>query len=61
VLHRRWIFWRESKITAPDYPMRASQSAQALIRLLVRHERYTEAVEMSLEHLPGQANGYSAP
>lgn len=44
-----------SKIIAQHDPMHAIQSAQVLIGLLVRQERYSEAVQMSLEHLSGIA------
>jgi hypothetical protein len=38
---------------AQDDPIRAIQAAQVLVGLLVRHERYREAVEISLAHLSG--------
>jgi hypothetical protein len=44
-----------TKIAAQDDPMLAIQSSQVLVGLLVRHERYQEAVEISLEHLSGIA------
>jgi hypothetical protein len=43
----------QDKTLAQDDPMRAIQSAQVLVGLLVRHERYREAAEISLEHLSG--------
>jgi hypothetical protein len=42
-----------AKIVSQDDPMRAVQSAEALVGLLVRQERYSQAVEISLEHLRG--------
>ncbi|MGB6944300.1 MAG: hypothetical protein WBE37_18000 [Bryobacteraceae bacterium] len=42
-----------SKIIAQDDPMRDIQSAQVLVGLLVRRERYHEAMQISLEHLSG--------
>jgi hypothetical protein len=42
-----------NKIVSEEDPMRAIQSAQALVGLLVRRERYGDAVEISLEHLSG--------
>jgi hypothetical protein len=44
-----------AKIVAQDDPMSAIRSAQVLVGLLVRHERYREAVQISLEHLSGIA------
>jgi hypothetical protein len=44
-----------SKIIGADDPMVAIRSAQVLVGLLVRHERYSEAVQISLEHLTGIA------
>lgn len=50
------------KIAAQDDPMRAIQSAQVLVGLLLRHERYREAVEISFEHLSGiPANQLACP
>jgi hypothetical protein len=40
-----------AKIVSQDDPIREIQSAEVLVGLLVRHERYREAVEISLEHL----------
>lgn len=45
----------KGKIAAQEDPLWRVQSAQVLIALLVRHERYREAVEISLEHLSGIA------
>src|SRR5208337_3922273 len=45
------IEYFRAKILAQDDPMRAIQSAQVLIGLLVRRERYQEAIEISLQHL----------
>ena len=45
----------QAKIAAHDDPMSAIRSAQVLVGLLVRHERYREAVQVSLEHLGGIA------
>jgi hypothetical protein len=42
-----------AKIVAPDDPLREIQSAQVLVGLLVRQERYQDAVQISLEHLSG--------
>jgi hypothetical protein len=44
-----------SKIIRQDDPMAAIRSAQVLVGLLVRQERYREAVQISLEHLIGIA------
>ncbi len=44
-----------AKITSQDDPMAAIRSAQVLVGLLVRHERYREAVQISMEHLTGIA------
>lgn len=41
------------KILMQEDPMRAIQCAQVLVGLLVRHERYREAVQITLEHLTG--------
>jgi len=43
------------KIVAQDDPMSAIQSAQVLVGLLVRRERYQEAMQISIEHLSGVA------
>jgi hypothetical protein len=52
-----------AKIVAQDDPMSAIRSAQVLVGLLVRHARYREAVQISLEHLsqiaPNQLAGDS--
>jgi hypothetical protein len=50
----------KNKTLAQDDPMRAIQSAQVLVGLLVRHGRYREAVEVSLEHLSGIAGSQLA-
>jgi hypothetical protein len=42
-----------AKIVLEDDPMRAIQSAQTLVILLARLERYGEAAEISHEHLSG--------
>jgi hypothetical protein len=51
----------KDKTLAQADPMRAIQSAQVLVGLLVRHQRYREAAEVSLEHLndvpPGRLAG----
>jgi hypothetical protein len=43
----------KDKTLAQDDPIRAIQSAQVLVGLLIRHERYREAADISLEHLSG--------
>jgi hypothetical protein len=43
----------QSKINSQDDPMAAIQSAQVLVGLLVHHQRYPEAVQVSLQHLTG--------
>jgi len=43
----------KTKIITQDAPMRVIRCAQVLVGLLVRHRRYDEAVEISLEHLSG--------
>jgi hypothetical protein len=43
------------KIVAQDDPMSAIRSAQVLVGLLVRRERYQEAMQISIEHLSGIA------
>lgn len=48
------------KIVCQDDPLRAIQSAQVLIGLLLRHERYDDAVLVSLEHLSGIATSQLA-
>jgi hypothetical protein len=45
----------QSKIIRQDDPMAAIRSAQVLVGLLVRHERYSAAVQISLAHLTGIA------
>jgi hypothetical protein len=45
----------KAKIAAQDDPMSAIQAAQVLIGLLVRRERYQEAIQISLQHLSGVA------
>jgi len=45
------IDYFRAKITSQDDPMAATRSAQVLVGLLVRHERYREAVQISMEHL----------
>jgi hypothetical protein len=42
-----------AKIVSQEDPRRAIQSAQVLVALLVRHKRYLEAIEVSLDHLNG--------
>ncbi len=42
-----------AKIIAPDDPLREIQTAQVLVGLLVRRERYQDAMQISLEHLSG--------
>jgi hypothetical protein len=49
------IDYFRSKIIGQDDPMAAIRSAQVLVGLLVRHQRYQEAVQISLEHLTGIA------
>jgi hypothetical protein len=49
------IEYFRSKIIGQDDPMAAIRSAQVLVGLLVRQERYREAVQISLEHLTGIA------
>jgi hypothetical protein len=44
------------KIVVQDDPVRAIQSAQVLVGLLVRRERYQEAMQISIEHLSGVAS-----
>jgi hypothetical protein len=44
-----------AKINGQDNPPRSIQCAQVLIGLLLRHERYQEAIQISLEHLKGIA------
>jgi hypothetical protein len=41
----------KAKIAAYDDPLSAIRSAQVLVGLLVRRERFTEAIQVSLEHL----------
>jgi hypothetical protein len=41
----------QSKIVGQDDPMAMIRSAQVLVGLLVRRERYSEAVQISIEHL----------
>jgi hypothetical protein len=48
------------KIIGQDDPMAAIRSAQVLVGLLVRRERYSEAVQISLEHLAGIAPNQQA-
>jgi len=43
----------KEKIQTQDDPLRAIQCAQVLVGLLVRRERYQEAMEISIEHLGG--------
>jgi hypothetical protein len=45
----------KSKIVAQDDPMSAIRSAQVLVGLLVRRERYQEAMQISLQHLSSVA------
>jgi hypothetical protein len=51
----RAIEYFRAKIISQDDPMSAIRSAQILVGLLVRHKRYREAVQISLEHLSGIA------
>jgi len=46
----------QDKIQVQEDPMRAIQSAQVLVGLLVRRECYPEAIQISLEHLSGVAS-----
>ncbi|MGA2878562.1 MAG: hypothetical protein ABSG13_06395 [Bryobacteraceae bacterium] len=56
------IEYFKTKIVAQDDPMAAARSAQVLVGLLLRHERYREAVQVSLEHLSGiPANQLACP
>jgi len=41
----------KAKIVAQDDPMSAIRCSQVLVGLLVRRERYQEAMQISLEHL----------
>jgi hypothetical protein len=45
----------KAKIVAQDDPMSAIRCSQVLVGLLVRRERYQEAMQISLEHLNGVA------
>ncbi len=45
------IEYFKAKIAAHDDPMLRARCAQVLVGLLLRHQRYGEAVEISLEHL----------
>jgi len=49
------IDYFRSKIIGQEDPMAAIRSAHVLVGLLVRHERYREAVQISLAHLTGIA------
>ena len=51
----------KSKIAAQEDPMCAIRSAQVLVGLLVRHERYQEAMQISIEHLERHRGGPSWP
>jgi hypothetical protein len=52
----------QGKIMAQDDPMAAIRSAQVLVGLLVRRERYQEAMQISLQHLSGvDANQLACP
>jgi len=56
------IEYFRSKIVGQDDPLAAIRSAQVLVGLLVRHERYRDAVQISLEHLSGiAANQLACP
>ncbi len=46
----RPIDYFRAKITSQVDPIAATRSAQVLVGLLVRHERYREAVQISMEH-----------
>jgi hypothetical protein len=46
----------KAKIVAQDDPMLAIRCAQVLVGLLVRRERYQEAMQVSLQHLGGVAS-----
>jgi hypothetical protein len=53
--------FKEKTISQSD-PISAIQSAQVLVGLLVRHERYQEAIQILLEHLSGvPANQLACP
>jgi len=43
----------KAKIVAQDDPMSAIRCSQVLVGLLVRRERYQEAIQISIEHLSG--------
>ena len=45
----------KAKIQTQEDPLRAIQCAQVFVGLLVRRERYQEAMQISLEHLSGVA------
>lgn len=45
------IDYFQAKIVAQKDPMEQLRSAQVLLGLLLRHERYRDAMELSLEHL----------
>ena len=56
------IEYFRSKIVGQDDPLAAIRSAQVLVGLLVRHERYRDAVQISLDHLSGiAANQLACP
>lgn len=56
------IAWLKEKISSQEDPLLRAQSAQVLVGLLVRHERYGEAVPISMEHLSGfQPNQLACP
>jgi hypothetical protein len=50
----------KAKIAGYDDPMYAHRSAQVLVGLLVRRERYQEAMQVSLEYLSGDDAGQLA-
>lgn len=50
------IEYFKAKIPTQEDPMRAIQSAQVLVGLLVRRERYQEAIAISREHLDGSVD-----
>jgi hypothetical protein len=50
----------KAKIVTQAEPMRAIQATLVLVGLLVRRERYQEAIQISIEHLSGLAPGQLA-
>jgi hypothetical protein len=49
-----------AKIVSQDDPLRAIQSAQVLVALLVRRERHQDAIQVSLDHLSGVSSSQLA-